>query len=115
MQWRRVPWWRPIALAVMAVTAIFFLPQKSGSGAAPVAEREASERERLEDIELELQALQREVQRLRGRSCRESATLPFCAIGTTLCAWHADAGKNQDEWGAAVIEVRGRFRQPAFF
>jgi hypothetical protein len=34
-----VPWWRPIALAMFAVTGIFFLTQHPGSDAAPAAEK----------------------------------------------------------------------------
>jgi len=33
-----VPWWRPIALAMVAVTGIFFLTEQRSSDAAPVAE-----------------------------------------------------------------------------
>jgi hypothetical protein len=53
----RVPWWRPIALATVAVTGIFLLTQQRGSDAAPLAQHNASERERLEKIESELHAL----------------------------------------------------------
>ena len=52
----RVPWWRPIALAAVAVTAIFFLTQPRGSDAV-LAGHNAAERERLEQIESELHAL----------------------------------------------------------
>jgi hypothetical protein len=52
-----VSWWRAIALATVAVTAIFFLTQQTGSDAAPVARQNASERERLDKIERELQGL----------------------------------------------------------
>ena len=60
----RVPWWRPLALVAVAVPSILMLTPERAPEVATVVERNASERERLERIERELQALQIDVTRL---------------------------------------------------
>jgi hypothetical protein len=57
----RVPWWRPLALVVVAVPSIFMLTPEHALDVMPVVDSNSSEREQLQRIERELQALKTDV------------------------------------------------------
>lgn len=61
----RVPWWRPLALAAVAVPSIFMLTPDRAPHAARGVERTESERERVDQLESRIDGLTVEVTRLR--------------------------------------------------